>query len=167
MPVVNKLEAVAMKSPWQVSFQTGRGAPETPVAMDELRSWTESKEPGVKYFSGTATYVADVEAPVYEKGGKVLLKFTDVREIARVRVNGKDAGTVWAKPLQLRVDPWLKPGVNRIEIEVTNLWPNRIIGDMQPGVTRRYTQTNITKYQVDSPLLPSGLIGPVSWVIGR
>jgi hypothetical protein len=68
-------------------------------------------------------------------------------------------------PYTVRVDTLLHPGQNLLEVEATNLWPNRIIGDLQPGNTQRYTHTNITKYTADSPLLPSGLIGPVEWLI--
>ena len=67
----------------------------------------------------------------------------------------------------LCVDPWLKKGINTIEIEVTNLWPNRIIGDLQPTSTEHYTSTNITTYRSDSPLLPSGLIGTPEWLVER
>jgi hypothetical protein len=150
---------------WQVQFQTGRGAPAEPITVRELESWTDWPQPGVRYFSGTATYRATVNTPTFHQGDEVLLRFKDVREIARVRVNGHDAGTLWAKPLEIRVDPWLHAGSNALEIEVTNLWPNRIIGDLQPGVHERFTRTNIGGYRQNSPLLPSGLIGPVSWII--
>jgi hypothetical protein len=106
-------------------------------------------------------------APEHGAGEQVWIHFADIREIARVRVNGHDAGTVWAQPLILRVDPWLKPGRNTLDIEVTNLWPNRIIGDLQPGNHRHFTTTNIRKYQRDSPLLPSGLIGNIEWQLRR
>ncbi|HEY4355569.1 MAG TPA: glycosyl hydrolase [Acidobacteriaceae bacterium] len=150
---------------WSLSFQLNRGAPAAALHLEELKSWSESSDPAVRYFSGTAVYRATVNAPQFKPGEHVLLHFSDVREIARVKINGSDAGTVWAKPLTLRVDHWLKPGRNTLEIAVTNLWPNRIIGDLQPGVTERYTSTNITAYHQDSTLLPSGLIGPVEWLI--
>ncbi|WP_263380512.1 glycosyl hydrolase [Granulicella paludicola] len=158
---------VARKGPWVLRFQADRGAPYEPVTTTDLKSWTEFDNPGIRYFSGSVMYSASVTAPVVDKGEHVWLRFTDVREIACVKVNGHDAGTVWAKPLMLRVDPFLKAGENTLEIEVTNLWPNRIIGDQQPGTVERYTKTNITTYRADSPLLPSGLIGPVEWVVMR
>lgn len=158
---------VTLRGEWNLTFQANRGAPSAALHPSELKSWSESSDPAVRYFSGTAVYTAAVVAPEFKPGEQVLLHFADVREIARVKVNGTDAGTVWAKPLTLRVDRWLKPGVNKLEIEVTNLWPNRIIGDLQPGVTQRYTKTNITAYHQDSALLPSGLIGPVEWLIRK
>ena len=152
-------------TPWSVSFQQDRGAPTSPVEVTDLKSWTEWPQPGVRFFSGTAVYRTHVTAPAFGKRDHVWLQFTDVREVARLRINGQDAGTVWAKPLSLRVDPWLKFGDNMLEIEVTNFWPNRIIGDLQPGVLKRFTETNITAYKPQSPLLPSGIIGPLSWSI--
>lgn len=154
-------------APWSVTFQPNRGAPATSVLFPQLTSWTESAIPGVRYFSGTAIYLATVIAPDHQPTDEVWLRFNSVREIARVRINGHDAGTVWSYPLALRVDGWLKPGRNSIEIEVTNLWPNRIIGDLQSGATAHYTETNIRAYKADSPVLPSGLIGDIEWQLRR
>jgi hypothetical protein len=56
----------------------------------------------------------------------------------------------------------LKPGVNELTVKVTNLWPNRMIGDLQPGVTKTYTWTDFRPFKADSPLLESGLLGPVT-----
>lgn len=162
-PDVKQVEAVQPLAPWSVTFQPDRGAPAHPVLFPHLTSWTENADAGVRYFSGTATYRTEVLAPQHGAGDEVWLRFSDVREIARVRMNGHEAGTVWAKPLVVRVDPWLKPGKNLLEIEVTNLWPNRIIGDMQPNATAHITRTNIRSYRADSPLLPSGLIGDLEW----
>jgi Glycosyl hydrolases family 2, sugar binding domain len=130
-----------------------------------LESWTNWPDPEVRYFSGTATYVAYVAAPTFTKSQRVLLHFQDVREIARVKVNGKYAGTIWAKPFALRVDQFLKPGENILELEVTNLWPNRVIGDLQDSSAQRYTETNIKSCRSTSPLLPAGLIGRPEWQI--
>lgn len=165
LPMASRTVALKPLSVWNVSFQSGRGAPDHAIRMSELKSWTTSSDPRVRYFSGAATYRAVVTPPRFAKGQRVSIRFADLHEIARVKINGRDAGTVWAKPLTLRVDPWLRLGKNLVEIEVANLWPNRIIGDLQPGVSRRITQTNITSYHADSPLLPSGLIGPLAWVI--
>jgi hypothetical protein len=147
---------------WSLSFQPGRGGPDAPIEVSDLQSWTESADPAVRYFSGTATYTAMVDAPA----GAMGLEFSSIREIARVRINGVDAGTVWAQPYRLEdIGKLLVRGPNKIEIEVTNLWPNRLIGDLQPGIRDRITATNITAYKRDSPLLPSGLIGPIAWIV--
>ncbi len=167
LAVHRDVEPVTPASGWTLTFQPDRGGPTAPVVLRELKSWTDSPDPRVRFFSGTATYRAEVVAPSVGKGAAISLHFSDVESIARVRVNGKDAGTVWAMPYTLRVDDLLRPGANIIEVETTNLWPNRIIGDQQPGVTHTYTKTNITRYTASSPLLPSGLIGPVEWLIER
>ncbi|HEY6845238.1 MAG TPA: glycosyl hydrolase [Terracidiphilus sp.] len=158
-------EPLVLEEGWSLRFEPGRGAPTTSIPLQELKSWTEFPDPGVRFFSGTGKYTATVKAPTLPGGHAVYLHFTGVREIARVRVNGRDAGTVWSLPYTIRVDTLLRPGRNLLEVETTNLWPNRIIGDLQPGNTQRYTHTNITKYTADSPLLPSGLIGTVEWLI--
>jgi hypothetical protein len=149
---------------WSVSFQVGRGGPTEPIEVTDLKSWTESADPAIRYFSGTATYTAVVDVPV----GADALEFSSIREIARVRINGADAGTVWAQPYRLDdIGKFLVRGANKIEIEVTNLWPNRLIGDLQPGIRDRITATNITAYKADSPLLPSGLIGRIWWIVAN
>jgi hypothetical protein len=155
-------EPLELVQPWALTFQPGRGAPANATSVSELKSWTESSDAGIRYFSGTATYRAGVLAP-RGHSRHVSLEFAGVHEIARVRINGKEAGTVWAAPYRLEVGALLHSGVNEVEIEVTNLWPNRIIGDLQPGNPQRITTTNITTYKVDSPLMPSGLIGVVQW----
>lgn len=151
--------------PWSVSFQHDRGAPASSIEVTDLKSWTEWPQRGVRFFSGTATYRTRVTAPPLEKNEAIWLTFEDVREIARVKVNGHEAGTIWAKPAAVRVEHLLHPGENTLDIEVTNLWPNRIIGDLQPDATAHFTETNITAYSSSSPLLPSGLIGPVQWTL--
>lgn len=167
IPTVERDEPLKPIEPWSVSFQPDRGAPAHAVSFPSLSSWSENSDAGIRYFSGTAVYHAEVIAPQRSPGEQVWLHFNDIREIARVHVNGSDAGTVWAKPLAIRIDPWLKPGRNTLDIEVTNLWPNRIIGDLQPDARVRFTQTNIRSYRSDSPLLPSGLIGDIHWELRR
>ena len=156
-----------LKGQWKLSFQPGRGGPPAGLETGELKSWTESSDPAVRFFSGSVTYTATVERP--EAGGddRIAMQFSNVRDIARVRINGVDAGTVWAKPYRIDVGKFLVPGANKIEIEVTNLWANRIIGDLQPGVSEHITSTNITTYKRSSSLLPSGLIGPISWMVSE
>ncbi len=146
---------------WTISFQPERGAPEGAMPVKQFASWTESAEAGVRYFSGSATYRSEIKVE-RGTGNRFVLTLEDLHEIATVRINGKPAGTFWAMPYRLDVTDSLVEGKNTVELEVTNLWPNRLIGDAQPGVTKTYTQTNIRKYKADSPLLPSGLIGPVT-----
>ncbi len=79
-------------------------------------------------------------------------------------MNGKYLGIVWKPPFRVDVTGAMKPGTNTLEIKVTNLWVNRLIGDQQPDATQKYTYTNVRFYRADSPLLPSGLLGPVQIV---
>jgi len=153
-----------VSGPWTVTFQPGRGAPAEPVRFDALTSWTKSSDAGVKYFSGTATYAFDIDAPVdaFQPGRRIELDLGSVKEIAEVRVNGEPVGDpLWKPPYRVDITPALTRGTNRVEVRVTNLWPNRMIGDLQPGVTQTYTFTDFRPFTKDSPLLESGLLGPV------
>ncbi len=159
-PVESELLTVA--GPWQVAFQPGRGAPAT-ARFDALGSWSESADPGIKYFSGTATYKASFDVPAhwFVSGARLWFDLGDVKNLAEVKVNGAPLGTVWKAPFRVDATEALKPGPNTIEIKVANLWVNRLIGDKQPGVTKATTYTAVEFYKADSPLLPSGLLGPV------
>jgi hypothetical protein len=153
---------------WTLSFPAGWGAPPS-VPWDHFQSWTESTDPGIRYFSGTATYrtVLHVPAELAVPGRQLWLQLGQVREIATVKVNGQPVDTVWRQPFATRIDRAIHPGDNTIEIEVSNLWPNRLIGDLQPDATEKFTHTNIRSYTKDSPLLPSGILQPVTLSIGR
>lgn len=151
---------------WTIEFEADRGAPTGQQPLKSFDSWTQSADPGVRYFSGTATYRTDMAVKTVA-GEHVFLILSGLHEICTVRVNGKTAGTLWAMPYRLDITGSLVQGRNTLELRVTNLWPNRIIGDAQPSAMRTYTKTNIRKYTAESPLLPSGLIGPVSLEIER
>ncbi len=79
-------------------------------------------------------------------------------------MNGIDLGILWKTPYKVDVTDAIKPGENDIEIKVTNLWVNRMIGDQQPGALKKYAFADFDPYKADSPLLPSGLLGPVQIV---
>jgi len=151
-----------VQGPWEVSFPPNLGAPPS-IRLDNLISWTASSDAGVKYFSGTATYTKDFEASGdwFRSGAKLVLDLGKVKEIAEVSVNGKPLGILWKPPFEADVTGALKPGTNHLEIRITNLWPNRIIGDQQASATKQYTFTVYKPYTKDSPLLESGLLGPV------
>jgi hypothetical protein len=156
----------ALNRDWNVTFQKGRGAPEG-VGFHRLVSWTElalpTSDEGVKYYSGTATYSKTIEIPADDlaPGAHLWLDLGDVREIADVKVNDADLGILWKTPFKVDVTGEIRPGDNRIEIKVTNLWVNRMIGDQQPWALKKYAFAGFTPYKADSPLLPSGLLGPV------
>jgi hypothetical protein len=155
----------ALTGPWDVSFQPNRGAP-AKITLDKLSSWAENTDAGVKYFSGTGTYSKTIQAPAdwFQRGAQLWMDLGDVKNLAEVSVNGKPLGIVWKAPFRVDVTGALQPGANAIEIKVTNLWVNRLVGDQQPGAAQKYTYTAQQFYQANSPLLPSGLLGPVQVV---
>jgi hypothetical protein len=156
-----------LAGPWTLSFQPGWGAP-SEVHLDRLASWTESSNEGVRHYSGTAAYTGTFNLPAHlPRNAQVQLDLGDVRETARVSIDGKEAGIAWKTPYTLDLSRYASSGANPIRIEVTNLWPNRLIGDAGLPPAQRVTHTNITKFTADHPLLPSGLLGPVRIEIRR
>jgi len=181
-------KTLILQGPWTLRFPPGWGAPER-VRLGRLISWAEHPDPGVRYFSGTAAYVREflVPAEMAGAGREVYLDLGRVKNLAEVSLNGRNLGVLWKSPFRLRVTGLVKPGRNRLLVRVTNLWPNRLIGDEQlpeevewngdaikrwpewllEGKPRprtgRFTFTTWRFYRKDSPLLESGLIGPVSF----
>ncbi len=152
-----------MQSAWEVSFPSNQGAPAA-IKLDNLSSWSTNATEGVKYFSGTAVYKKDLNAAKawFRPGAKLVLDLGNVKELAEVSVNGKSLGLRWHAPFQIDVTSALQPGVNKLEIKVTNLWQNRMIGDLSLPEDKRYTFATLKPYKKDSPLLASGLLGPVT-----
>lgn len=171
---------------WDVSFPPKLGAPAS-ITLDKLVSLSENSDPGVKYFSGTATYrhTFEVPADALSSGRVVNLDLGRVKNLARVRVNGRDLGILWKAPFRVDVTDLLHAGTNSLEVEVTDMWVNRLIGDEQlppevkyhpdgaiaeipqwvwdgtPKPGPRITFVTWRFYSKDSPLMESGLIGPV------
>lgn len=147
-----------LSADWSLSFPPNWGAPAS-VPVDKFATWTESNDPGIRYFSGTATYRGRIEVPpsANKSGRELWLDLGQVRELATVRINGKTLATLWHPPFRVRIDRVLKSGENIVEIDVSNLWANRLIGDKQPGV-HPYATTNVDEYRSDSPLIPSGIM---------
>ena len=164
VPAKTRTQLAAVDGTWKLTFPPNWGAPGE-AEFPALISWTQSAEAGVKYFSGTATYHKQMVAPRewFRPGARVLLDLGAVKEIAEVTVNGKPVGGIlWKPPFVADVTGALKPGANELSIKVTNLWPNRMIGDLQPSVTKTYTWTDFRPFKANSPLLESGLLGPVT-----
>lgn len=174
-----------LSGPWKVHFDTRSGGPGD-VIFQRLDDWTQRPEPAIRFYSGTATYRNSFAV----SGGtseKVYLELGKVKNLAQVRVNGNDAGIVWTAPWRLEIGRFLRPGRNELEIEVTNLWPNRLIGDGDLPEGQRHTVTNVRTYDHRLPrdfscwwdpecearkasgaparLLPSGLMGPVALLV--
>jgi hypothetical protein len=123
------------KHAWILIFPPHLGAPDH-IQIDRPTFWTQSTNPGVKYFSGTATYSTTFTVPASVTHAKrVFLHMDDVRDIAQVSVNGHAAGLVWAPPYDVDITSLLRAGANKLDISVTNEWTNRVMGDrtLQPG----------------------------------
>ncbi len=195
-PAGNEIKTI--EGPWQVTFDTAWGGPEKPVAFDKLEDWIIRPEPGIRYYSGAATYRTSFDLPLVTRIGKKTDYFIDlgiVNHIAKVKLNGKDLGVIWTAPWGINV-PWnlLNKTGNNLEIEVTNVWVNRLVGDEQEPPDAewapaalwtlrqahylkefpewfvkkqprpsggRYCFTTWNYFTKDSPLVSSGLLGPV------
>ncbi len=178
---------VAVSGPWELNFPPNWGAP-AKITLPELISWTAHPDAGVKYFSGTATYVKEIVIPeeLFGKANSLWLNLGGVKNLAEVTVNGKPLGVLWKPPFRTDITAAAKPGKNRIEIKITNLWPNRLIGDEQlppdcewlpngaikdwpkwlldgrPSPTGRFTFTTWRHWKKSDKPLTSGLLGPVT-----
>ncbi len=150
-----------LKDDWTLTFAPDRGAPEKAMDWQHLGSWTERSDGG-KYFSGTATYRQTFTlSSKSAASGRVMLDLGTVKDLAEVVVNGKSMGILWKAPFRVDITSALRDGDNDLEVRVTNLWVNRLIGDAQPGDHPKYAYTIMPFYRAESPLLPSGLLGPV------
>ena len=181
-------QVAEISGPWEVRFDPKWGGPAS-VKFDKLDDWTKRPEPGIRYYSGTATYQKTFDGAAGNR-----LDLGVVHHLAHVRLNGRDLGVIWTAPWQVGIPMGLlKPTGNQLEIEVTNVWANRLIGDEQepadcewsPGhhfkdqggflkrfpdwfvenkprpSQGRYCFTTWNYFAKESPLVPSGLIGPV------
>jgi hypothetical protein len=146
---------------WKVAFSEGAGAPES-IILERLDSWTRYPDIGVKYFSGAGTYtktfIAQRSWP--KKNARILLDLGEVKNLAEVSVNGRPLGVAWHAPYRVDITQAVRLGTNELSVMVVNSWVNRLIGDQQPGATP-LTFADVKPYRADSPLLESGLLGPV------
>jgi hypothetical protein len=138
LPDVTSATLATVGGPWEVSFPPNWGAPEK-IQLEKLESWTANTNEGVKYFSGTATYTRELQAPQtwFRPGTKILLDLGSARDLADVSLNGKALATLWKPPYQVDVTDALKPGANQLEIKITNEWTNRQIGDRSVPAERQ------------------------------
>jgi hypothetical protein len=153
---------IPIEGTWTVSFEPDRLAPAS-VEWEELIDWTTSEEPGIKYFSGTATYAIRFDM-LADASGDHWLDLGRACEVGEVRIDGRDLGIAWTFPFRVRVPAeLLGKGPHELEVEVTNVWNNRIVGDQLLPEGERVTRTNLQgRHDENSPLVPSGLLGPVT-----
>ncbi len=153
----------SIAGPWTVSFDPAWGGP-AEIEFEELVGWTDRPEDGIRHYSGTATYRTSFARPPALAGRTLALDLGEVRELAQVRVNGRDLGIVWSPPFRVDLGDALQNGENTLEIDVVNFWPNRVIGDAALPEGQRRTRTNVRNLGADTPLMRSGLMGPVRLV---
>ncbi|WP_346238570.1 glycosyl hydrolase [Niabella insulamsoli] len=158
----NISQMVKLDSGWQVQFDTAYGGPAAKVNFPSLTSWSAHANEAIKYYSGTAIYTNEFSVNTITKNRPVFLRLDSVFNIATVKINGIDCGTIWTPPYELDITKAIKQGHNSIEIQVTNTWANRLIGDMRLPENKRITWTtaplNILEHK---PLLKAGLEGSV------
>ncbi|HEY1790248.1 MAG TPA: glycosyl hydrolase [Verrucomicrobiae bacterium] len=157
-PSLHPLKMVS--GPWNVSFDPKWGGPDQ-IVFDSLEDWSQRPEPGIKYYSGKAIYRKSFELPGKNPVQRYILDLGNVKNLARIRLNGHDLGVAWCAPWRVDATDAIKAGTNQLEIEVANLWPNRLIGDLSLPPDQRLAWVSINPFKKDSPLLPSGLLGPV------
>lgn len=163
-----------LTGPWEVQFDSKWFYPDNgtggKVMFDTLVDWTKRPEEAIYNYSGIATYRKTFEVQMPIDKSHVFLDLGLVKNIARVRLNGQDLGVVWTAPWRVGIGQTLKAGTNELEIEVANLWGNRLIGDAFLPKEQRRTQTNVRTYEAcakgnpkenKGPLSSSGLLGPV------
>ena len=162
VPVPQQVPVMILDGPWEVQFDPRMGAPKQQI-FPQLMSYTESDNPAIKYYSGTAVYRKTFDLPMKKaKHARYMLDLGAVKSMAEVWLNGKKLGVLWQMPYETDVTQALKRRENRLEIRVINLWPNRIIGDKQPRTAKTYTWCSYNgAFKAGSALLPSGLLGPV------
>jgi hypothetical protein len=163
-------QTVVLGGPWKIEFVKGGSTLPPSLATTRLASWTELGGEEAQRFAGTARYTTSFELPA-TGAYDWRLELGDVRETARVTINGQSAGTAWSVPYRLRVGGLLRPGRNTIALEVTNLAANRVRDldrrKVDWKIMREINFVNINYKPFDASgweLTPSGLLGPVTLV---
>lgn len=117
-----------LRRPWTLRFDPRWGGPAA-TTFDELQDWTERKEPGIRFYSGTVRYETRFPVPPERIGARLYLDLGTVHDMAEVEVNGVSLGVVWTAPWRVDISEVARAGDNRLAIAVTNSWANRLIGD--------------------------------------
>ena len=162
---VSGTRELTMNGPWTLTFPSGWDTPET-VDLPTLQPWSALPDRATRAFSGTATYSSEIDLGDLPTDGAVMLDLGRVEQIAEVAINGQTVATLWAPPFRLDITPYVKAGVNRIEVKVTNTWRNRLAYDASLPEKERKTWAIHTP-GANAPVEPAGLIGPVRVSVGE
>jgi hypothetical protein len=161
IPCFGVYQADTLKTGWQIQFDKKNGGPEAKVKIDSLTSWSNFENPAIKYYSGTAIYSNTFQWNRKPENSYVTLLIDSLYNLATVKVNGIDCGTIWTYPYSVQISKALKQGTNTIEIEVTNTWHNRLIADDLVAPEKRVTWTTAPFRLKGKPLQPAGIVGNV------
>lgn len=151
---------------WTVSFESTAGGPSQPVVFEQLSDWSTNTDNRIRYYSGTAVYNTVFDWDTSRVGKRIWLNVGKVYNMASVYVNGKSCGVAWTAPYRVDITNAIRPGSNELRIEVSNTWANRLKGDLLLPEKERITFTTSPLWLKDKPLLPAGLLGPVTLKIG-
>jgi hypothetical protein len=151
-----------LTGPWEVSFDPQWGGPRESVRFDALTDWAGRPEESIKYFSGKAAYRKEFDLSAKDRPRHIYLALDKVKDLAEVHLNGRNLGVVWCEPWRIEITEAVRTGMNELEIVVANEWVNRLIGDSGQPPEKRFTWTTWNPYKPNSPLLESGLLGPVT-----
>jgi len=159
------VEAGQLEGPWSVTFDTTWGGP-AKVLFPELISWTKRPEDGIKYYSGKATYKKTFDGQPMPGNSRLFLDLGAVKNVAEVRLNGTKLGVLWCAPWRVDITKAVQPRGNVLEVDVVDLWANRVIGDLSLPKEKRFTRTHdafrFDMLRATTPLLEAGLLGPVT-----
>ena len=125
-PCIKRIDTVNLNQPWKIRFDEGKE-----IMTNQLFAWNEHPDKDIHYFSGTAYYTTNVQLKKKEVNARYILDLSEVKNLAVVKVNGVLCANLWRPPFKADITEMLRHGENIIEIDVTNLWINRLIGDEQ------------------------------------
>jgi hypothetical protein len=152
-----------LSGPWQVRFDEKSAGPAQPVAFAQLTDWTKHADAKISHYSGTAEYSQTFKwKPTKGPKQRAYLELGQVANLAEVQLNGKPCGIAWTAPYRVDVTDALQKGDNQLRILVTNTWANRLIGEQALPADQRKTWSPAPSPAAGKPLLPAGLLGPVS-----
>ncbi len=153
---------IRIETPWQLHFDSNFAGRDNPIVVDTLFDWSQSSEPGIRYYSGPATYSAAFEIGGQTDSLAYMLQLPEINGVAVISVNGSEPDTLWCAPWRCNITDVVREGTNELNITVVNSLMNRMIGaQSSAGPYHTYSVPSLVK--PESTLVPSGLFGPI-WI---